>query len=345
MESEAYVESATSYIARLAHAHQVRTRTFIQNLGLGVNLQADLYQGWYTSYAPGINGFGKVAEDYVQILENKTLRTDLKKTTLLPLGEVLTWQLLLRKNAAWCTCCLQTWSQDIIYYPLLWAFENYKVCHKHKLWLCDKCPNCGYKLAVLERRAPPGYCQKCKNWLGKKIINGTPETNDWDIFCSNSIAELIENMTKFKQLDRKIIFRNYQRYIDEFFLGNYKDFSKHYNIPNTTIWSWTHNTTPQLAEMLRFCYNTGQSFVDFVSKKIKAKSLGDLKQSKDRQMVRKSHGPLLQNKKIIIEKELKKVLLEEPISLDELKQKIGVSKRTLYRVFPKLTKKISKKIS
>jgi hypothetical protein len=166
------VESLTGYIMRLAHAHNVSTRT------LAVEQLFPLYgrpylrhhslRRFWDEQTRAFNGTSTSTHDLVRLLEHLTCRPDLRFLTMLSWVHVLPPRGLLRPQRAWCPLCYVEWRGrgEIIYEPLIWSLAIVTVCPLHRQELCDRCPSCQSCQVPLEPHACPGYCGQCGRWLG-----------------------------------------------------------------------------------------------------------------------------------------------------------------------------------
>ena len=139
-----YVESLTSYIARLAESHSVLPSVLISKK-IAPYLKKVFVKSLSSrrlralfDRARALNGTGDIAMDFVQALETLTLRSDLCFLTLLNCASILSPRGLFRGYKAWCPACYQKWrlSGQVVYEPLLWAIETVKVCLQHHQPLC-----------------------------------------------------------------------------------------------------------------------------------------------------------------------------------------------------------------
>jgi len=102
-----WVESLTSYIARLASAHAVFPGVFMNKLleplvpGRHSHL-LHISQGTKTNL---LNATGLRATFAVEFLESLTMRSDLRHLTLLVWSEILCLRGLVRLTKAWCQEC------------------------------------------------------------------------------------------------------------------------------------------------------------------------------------------------------------------------------------------------
>jgi|GEM_PF-2581875 len=158
------VESLTSYIMRLAEAHDVN----VYHLAARVILPAiGVHDKWWAGFQTA-NGFGRMSRRLVTGLEHLTLRRDLVWLTTLPWGTVLSARGLLRSGRAWCPACLeeQRLKGQSVHEPLLWAFDVVTMCPRHNRMLCLQCPKCGRRQLSLRLNSQPGRCYRCRQWFG-----------------------------------------------------------------------------------------------------------------------------------------------------------------------------------
>jgi hypothetical protein len=78
----------------------------------------------------------------VTVLEELTMRQDLRFLTLLSWKGMIYDQGLFRNSRAWCPCCWEEWRQEnkTIYEPLLWSFKDVEFCVIHKQRLIEELP-------------------------------------------------------------------------------------------------------------------------------------------------------------------------------------------------------------
>src|SRR5260370_3114007 len=100
-----FVESVTSYVSRLAEAHCV---------ALGNLMKYEIFPRFGRSYLPGttqdhntsafwkdspaLNGTSPSAQDFIRVLEQLTLRNNLRFLTMLPWARVLSCRYLVRRT-------------------------------------------------------------------------------------------------------------------------------------------------------------------------------------------------------------------------------------------------------
>ncbi len=168
-----YVESLTSYIARLALSHHVTPEALLFSKIAPLakkNYDPEIEIGISQIYGKTrhLNGMSPEVISHIKALESLTLRDDLQSITMLPWSRVIAKEGLLRKNKAWCAHCYEEWrmSKQAIYEPLIWFLKVIKFCPFHYQVLCERCPRCNRPNHPLCGQSIPGYCSHCKQWLG-----------------------------------------------------------------------------------------------------------------------------------------------------------------------------------
>lgn len=167
------VESLTGYVARLAEAHCVSPHTLLAKEILGIRSlkkkPLSLYRTSFLGFSSNhMNGVGPTANLTVSSLEQLTLSSEIRYTTLLTWANILSPSQLLRRKRAWCALCYGEWQikGQQIYEPLLWSFDAVSICPWHHEPLSEICPYCNTLLPHLASTSRPGYCSRCKRWLG-----------------------------------------------------------------------------------------------------------------------------------------------------------------------------------
>lgn len=166
----AEVESLTGFIARLAQEHCLTPFTLLYKTA-GATI-GDRYQirksGIHPQLARSLNGVGSKTQAFTEALEFLTSRSDVRYTALTTYADVLSRQQLVRPQRAWCSACLaeQARHGTSVYETLLWSVMAVTACENHRKLLTTICPRCKREQAPLSSFMHPGYCGKCRSWLG-----------------------------------------------------------------------------------------------------------------------------------------------------------------------------------
>lgn len=182
-----FVESLSSYLARLAAAHMLSVSLLLRHLiahylpRRNHNLRKAIgFQG----IVGKMNGAGQDASDFVGVLQKLTGRSDLHSLTMLPLSMLLSNDKLLSDISKWCPYCFeeQRMAGITIHQPLLWSLQDFKKCPAHNSELTKACPHCNLGSPIIASRTVNGYCHQCKAWLGSMaegISTEAPPDNDF----------------------------------------------------------------------------------------------------------------------------------------------------------------------
>ena len=173
------VESLTGYVARLAEAHAVEAGTLINRELLP---QVPCTKGALAGQTPfkvphsfyfethSVNGTGERATLWAALLERFTCVDRLDLLTALPWAKVISCVHLVRTRRAWCSSCygVERDAGPEVYERLLWAFQVVTVCPDHHCPLETVCRFCQQDQHVLSPKSRPGYCSRCRSWLGRE---------------------------------------------------------------------------------------------------------------------------------------------------------------------------------
>src|SRR5574341_793534 len=222
-QGTAYVESITSYTARLAQLHGLTIRQLVggeiwplfrlssQQIG-SINFAASICK----DDARALAGTRSWAAQWVTALEALTRQAGLRFSTMLPWANVISHLDLLRPERGWCPACYQAWREahHVIYDPLLWSVQEVTLCALHRQPLQFHCPNprCHRSQPYLANRIQPGHCVYCGVWLGLSSLpkrqgrlNLNPQERKWETWVVEAVGELLVSAATLQvspQLDR-----------------------------------------------------------------------------------------------------------------------------------------------
>lgn len=343
-----YVESLTSYVARLAEAHSVPPGTLlaieVKPMVRHSNAHRPQVDSIVALYAQdsvkALNGTQAGAKQLVKALEALTKRNDLKFLTMLPWAEVFPVLGLLKHFHTWCPYCYQEWlnNKQVIYSPLLWALKPVKICPIHHQLLESKCPHCDQQFLHLWRNSRPGFCLKCGGWLG--INSSTSKQHEclsqeitdlqFEIWKVQTLGELIHFAPTFSSPpSRDVIKTMLKTYVNQYTEGNVSAFGRWLGLSRHSILHWYSGVTiPNLDKLLNICYILETTLVNFIQLKLVPISYNKLASfyAKDEKVLK----PVVATSKKSLERDtireaMQLALLEEPPpSLTQLASRLGL---------------------
>lgn len=282
-----FSESCTGYIARLAAEHWTSVGSlFGHRIAPAANKSSFLstkfkfeIQAWtvFLPEAHSLNGLGAIARDWIEVLHTLTQRRDLRCLTMLRWSNVLSELLLSRSIHAWCPLCFQAErdSGGVVYDQLLWSLVTVEVCPRHHRRLETSCPHCQRQTRPLDSRSRPGFCCRCRKWLGfsegdKKSNKARLDSDEitYPLWVAKQMGELIANapgMNADPPISKVTAF--VPSCIEKLTNGNICAFARLVDVKERTVCAWTRNArgVPRLDLLLRVCYRLGASLSDVLT--------------------------------------------------------------------------------
>lgn len=195
------VESLTSYVARLAEAHDISIGTLVTREVLPKvreefrrhEYKIPPLKSTFLYDAHTLNGVVQRSQDWVAVLEQLTGVRGLRYLTMGIWRQVISGADLLRRRRAWCPLCLEDWrsANQQVYEPLLWGLREVAVCPTHACPLADCCPHCSGDQHVISAKVKPGHCGRCRHWLGMNTAASKPRDIGGRVALVESIGELL----------------------------------------------------------------------------------------------------------------------------------------------------------
>ena len=260
-----WVESLTSYVARLAQAHCVNVADLVT---LELSSQAastPLVTDHFYRQTYALNGVGDNPKRWCRALQEATGRDDLSNLTLLGLDEVLWQPYLFRRTRAWCPQCLTDGEKAgmVVYEPLLWAIRTVRLWPRHREFLEEICPHCRRASIPLTAYSRAGFCARCKRWLGSTERDKTDEQAlsrsefEYEIWTSNQVGDLLALAPQLKGVPLGSRLRdNLSSYINQLTAGSLEEFGR---VTRTSrmvlrgVMTGKHRSRVDL--LLRLCYS------------------------------------------------------------------------------------------
>ena len=242
------VESATSYLSRLAIAHTVSTWSLLkceigpQLFGEEATLRYRLGE-LVTTMGAAFNGENGTSRALVCILHGLTGRNDLARLTMGFCRGFVSPRYLVRVKQAWCGQCLSEWKAEGrgIYSPLLWHLMAVTVCPQHGSALRMACPECKAEFHPLTAHSRPGYCPRCRKWLGSRQSQPCPEISDlaFERDIAGQVSEFLRDGPEVLPAVESSLFpHNIQLLLQHCFAGNVAALSRFLKVNRYTIIAW-----------------------------------------------------------------------------------------------------------
>jgi len=249
-----FVESLTGYMIRLAASHAVRVSDLIEH-----ELRTDVpYYHVPAGISNAINGVGKSAQNWVSAIERFTLRDNLRLLTLLPFASVLDTASLMRRTRAWCPRCYQSSAAQgqEVYEQLVWCLQCVEICPLHKVSLQTSCPVCHRELRPVCAVSRPGFCSRCREWLGTpRCSQEEVLPTDYQIWVAQELGKLLVIALDAKRVRRENIRKVLAYYVDSFSDGNRITVAEIARCRRSSFHNWCNGaTTGRIGPLLRMCH-------------------------------------------------------------------------------------------
>ncbi len=281
------IESLTSYITRLAQAHDVSTNTllakylrfrFLQAKLAGTLETGEEWKRHFLEDAHTLNGMPERVSDWIFTLEESTGVGNLRYLTMAVWKGIFSSQGLLRNRRAWCAACYHEWqaSGQVIYEPLLWALADVSVCPIHQRTLTESCPHCKSRSYVLRPRSHPGCCPICNHWLGSENHqepgSSSDAVSDHARFLTEGISKLVAIAPLLQQPPSKdIMWVNLQGCVRDLAEGNAAAFARAAGLSTCVLIFWfTERKLPAFTTLNRLCYRLGIPLFRLLTERLSA---------------------------------------------------------------------------
>lgn len=360
------IESLTSYITRLAQAHDVSTNILLAKYLRFRVLQAKLagtlktreeWKRHFLEYAHTLNGMTDRVSDWIFALEESTGVANLRYLTMAVWKGIFSSQGLLRSRRAWCAACYHEWqaSGQVIYEPLLWALVDVSVCPIHQRTLTESCPHCRGRSYALRPRSRPGCCPLCHHWLGsedrQEPSSSSDAGSDHARFVTDGIARLLAIAPLLQQPPSKdIMWANLRGCVRDLAAGNAAALARAAGLSTCVLIFWfTERKLPAFTSLNRLCYRLGIPLFRFLTERLVA---GDPDWENARKAVRQHEAHAHPNKvdrpafappdsapadisDRKIKGALRRALRERPVpTMKEIAWRLGIHPHRIYRHFP-----------
>lgn len=349
------VEGLISYIVRIAAAHHVSPIRMLKKIYGAENpdIAGCMYPSFFNYYASTLNGLGRYAQMFVTETEVLTGGSNLQRTTMIPLANLLpsTGCGLLSESPQWCPECIQEMLLSLgqSYRPLLWSLKLYKGCTKHRAALINACPHCERVQPFIMHYPDLSRCAYCYQGLNVRVANEELEFTEFDYWIFNALEDLVSNLSALDRIASANVFSDFIRVmIKDYLKINGASFCKQIGLNSWAIKGWLNKgEKPSLPQLLSVCYG-----MDILPSEIflKGKSLFKddqlcLRELPDK-IVNRAERPLLKlSQKKVLQHALQQYANDpnEHRPLSQIASSVVQSSSCLRYWFPKLCDQISAK--
>lgn len=345
-----YLESLSSYYLELAHLHHLSPKTLAREIIIPRIKTGDARHGETSTIwrMPLFNGIGSVPETWAKQLSELTGQKGLINLTLVPLRPYTNMQRLMSGTREWCPICFSEAAQEErAYGQLLWEIEAVKACPKHNVRLISQCGcNRSAPLPPLKVKQLSGLCGSCGHSLAQNYESYIESASEDELKRARLVAELLGDTEILKRERARAtdgIAMFLQGAVRHFTGGNAALFGKLLGVKKNTLHGWMHGKRipnfPQLLEIALACrcaiadvmLGTQVMFAEPEIVNAQRKP-----QTPSRANTRKLDREMILSQLEILSNE------HPPVSVAAAAVRVGVSRRTLFRVFGDIARKMTR---
>ncbi len=312
----------------------------------------------FANETSALNGFGNWAFGTVNAVEKLTCRTDISQLTLLSWKKVIFNQKLLKQQRAWCSFCFRESidNSQILYEPLSWSLEVLKLCPTHKTPLYNICPHCEKGNRPLSWYSKPGFCAKCRGWLGVDAytyklpnLKFKAVEDDEQLHCIKCVNDLLGmSPDSFSDKAKVFIASHLDHFVEDISRGASLHLAQVLGADVTQVRKWRKGQiTPTLASLINICYKLQIDFPTLL-KPVYSEIIDKIYESKKKHKESSEkpvfYGPIkkaTQKQKLVISV-LETALLENPPpSVDDIATRLKYrNSSSLYALAPEIFKRV-----
>jgi hypothetical protein len=350
------VESATSYLSRLAIAHCVSTWLLLKCeiaprlFGPDAILRNRLSE-LSAAMGSAFNGENDTSKKFIALLSSLTGRHDLGQTTMGFCHGFVGSRFLVRVKQAWCGPCLSEWKANgsELHYPLLWHVLGVKACPRHEIPLETECPACNCSFHPLTAHSRPGYCPRCGHWLSStaKEKAGTGSEIAREAATAQRISDFLCNGPKSMAAGSDSAFpKNVEQLLNCHFNGNVAALARFLAVNRYSVLAWKGGVhRPTLLSLADLSLRVKAPMAELVTTKLGAADFSLQTDGGSQPRRRRFLSPPktdLEKMRLVLEAAANNEVFPNP-SLSKLAIQLGCNQSTLQRRFPELAQKIKER--
>jgi AcrR family transcriptional regulator len=343
-----FVESLSSYILRLAEAHNVLPRHLAYYVRDNATEKAHFPSlSFQNAYALSSNS--GLAQRWVSALERLTLRQDLASLTMLPWAQLFATTGLMHKHLAWCPDCWRGWREAGVplSIPLLWLVSAVSICPHHQKPLQWYCPGCGHRQPIMAGTGYLGYCAHCHGLLDaassiEKANNPPLDSNarGCDLWIAQSLGALLAATPELIRVAADADISQFaEQCIKQLGQGNLTNAARLLGLSPPTLSYWRRrNSRVNAISFFTACFQCGSPPLEvivhgrFTVQAGRAGSGNEPEPPRPKRYGRRRH---LDKEKLALK--LEAIIAhseQQPLNMREVIARLGCSRETLTRHFP-----------
>ena len=274
-------ESLESYAQRLANAHRV-PRYFLDLL---VDGGADGFVRPKRASNPiCLNTPSSTANRYAESLAELTAKPAVRSLGLGIFRGLLSHLTVNRQVRTWCAECFAEWKANgtVPYWPQVWSFPKYTICHRHAVPLQSKCRGCGVIRGTFSSDKPwkgaLDQCPRCDTELYERLpapvadtgkrSSGIQKIPGYAELAAHALGDLVASVKRIKAECLKVgtEFPLLMAHCQKYDLANTSsELARAIGLSRTTIHNLEHNEhAHSLENLLRIAVSCEVSLVGLV---------------------------------------------------------------------------------
>lgn len=264
---DAAVESLTSYIARLAYAHQWPVRTLFKYMddacGTRYYQSADRL---VRRDGRALNGYGQTQAHATAALTRLTKQDGIAQCSLSVLKPVLAsnGSRALKRYRHWCPACFEErrTAGEVPYDHLAWQIASLQICPVHQQPLIDRCPACEQRQHVIAF-CHVDICANCYAQLWPGPVPGVEIDNvqkPYQAWLAAEITRLLDERSSLAGILAGVEFGHFLAELGRSRGLTSDDLAAYIHVPADTIQRWIGDRTrPYLESIFKVCANISTS--------------------------------------------------------------------------------------
>lgn len=333
-------ESLSSYFCRLADAHCLSPFQLTDIMGRPGKGQTNNRWSRAAWQKPLFNGPGEDPRIWSTLLEAMTSVKDLRRLTMLQLGDVVVLSGLMAKTKKWCPLCLGEAShKGMPYGKLIWEIGAVTACPAHGVKLADRC-SCGPEQH--HKRMQAKYLHHICKYCGADLstCSAPVQTAEaGELITAKLISQFLASDCFNYPIQRSGFREFLTTIIDQQFDGKAAWLAGAIGVGKANMHEWLNGVrAPSLVRLVKIAQVSQSPIEDILRGETRNVSMS----SPNAVSSSNSKGRRTNVDRLSILSQLRSYLMRnEPVSVAEIARHLGVSKRYIYLNFNAIAKELA----